>query len=66
MIHVTDEYYAEYDERERYVSGEFNSASIYDDHTLLTIGGCPDLQLTTPRLVDLRDVLVAAVELASK
>lgn len=66
-IQVTDEYYPEHDEHERFVSGRFNSASIgEDDITYLTIGGMPEIDLTPVRLIDLRDVLVAAVDLASR
>jgi hypothetical protein len=66
MIQVTNEYYGEYDEWERYVSGEHNSATIYDDHTVLSIGGMPDIELTTKRMADLRDVLAAAVAIAEQ
>lgn len=62
-VKVTNEYYPEYDEHEKYVSGDHSSASIYDDHACLTIGGMPDLSLSGERLVDLRDVLNAAVDL---
>lgn len=63
VIQVTDEYYPEYDERERFVSGDYNSASIRDAGAIVTIGGMPDITLSPDRLVDLRDVLIAAVDL---
>lgn len=65
-LQVTDEYYPEHGERERFVSGVFNSASIGDDDvTQLTIGGIPEIPLNLLRLTDLRDVLNAAVDLVS-
>lgn len=63
MVQVTNQYYPEYDEWERFVSGDYNSATIYDDHAVLTIGGMPDFEVSPERLKDLRDVLNAAVEL---
>lgn len=63
MVRVTNDYYPEHDEWDRFVAGEYNSASIYPDHAYLTIGGMPDIDLSIERLVDLRDVLNAAVEL---
>lgn len=61
-VRVTNERYPS-GELERYVSGDYSSAAIYDDHAYLTIGGMPDLEISGERLVDLRDVLNAAVDL---
>jgi len=65
-VKVTDEYYPEYDERERFVSGEHSYGPVYDDDMLLTIGGMPEFPLTWDRVEDLRDVLTAALELRNK
>ncbi|OMC55436.1 hypothetical protein A5747_13690 [Mycobacterium sp. IS-836] len=63
-VRVTNQYYPEYDERERHVAGDRSSAAIFDDnHTLLTIGGMPEIDLDPYRLRDLRDVLDAALTL---
>lgn len=71
-VHVTNEIYEgvyngePYREHERYVSGERNSASVYDDKILLTIGGIPEIDLNWDRVEDLHDVLGAALELKGK
>lgn len=62
-IQVTDEYYPEHDEHERFVSGEWSSVAIMDDdHVVLEFCGM-DYEIRTDRLVDLQDVIVAAVDL---
>lgn len=64
MVKVTNEYYPEYDERERFVSGDRNRAAIMDDNrTLLTIGGNPELELDPYFLRDLRDVVEEALNM---
>lgn len=64
-VQVTDEVYQHEGgtEHERYVSGDYNSASVYDDAVCLTIGGNPDLELSHDRIRDLAEVLNAAVGL---
>lgn len=63
MVKVTNEYYPEYDERERFVEGDRCSGPIFDDnHMLLTIGRV-EVELDPYRLRDLRDVVDAALTL---
>lgn len=45
-----------------YVGGQFNSASIYENDLLVTIGGMPDLPLSIERAKDLQEVLDRALE----
>lgn len=66
-VQVTDEFYPEHNERERYVSGEHASGPIYDGgRMLLTIGGNPEIEMKRDRVEDLRDVLTAALELMDR
>jgi len=71
-VRVTDEIHEgvyngdPYREHERYVAGDRNWASVYDDDILLTIGGMPEIELTWDRTEDLRDVLSAALALKDK
>lgn len=64
-VQVTDETYHcdGGNERERFVSGDHNTASVYDEVVYLGIGGIPDLELSHARIRDLRDVLDAAIGL---
>ena len=67
-IRITDEVYegvnedGPWSERERYVSGDYSSAAVYDDDVCVTVGRL-DLELSHDRVKDLRDVLDAAVGL---
>lgn len=66
-VSLTDEWYPEYEEHERFVSGEHSSGPIYNGgRMLLTIGGMPEFELTRDRVEDLRDVLSGALELMDK
>lgn len=51
-------------ENEKFVSGDDNSAEVYDDNLIVSIGGLPDLDFSFERAADLRDVLTAALDLA--
>lgn len=63
MVKVTNEYYPEYDERERFVEGDRCYGPIFDDnHMSLTVGRA-ELELDPYLLRDLRDVVDAALNM---
>lgn len=66
-VNVTDEKYTDPEtgevEHERYVSNDHASASIYDDSVYLDLHAGPDLRISHERLIGLKEVVDAAVEL---